>query len=420
MNDYHVKDIEKAFRGLKRINWADLEMPVLRSIRNDFSKSKVLKDLRISCCLHVTTETANLVRTLKSGGADVLLCASNPLSTQDDVAASLVKDFDIPVYAIRGEDNNIYYDHIRKAIDHKPHIIMDDGADLISTVMKEGGSVIENVIGSTEETTTGVIRLKSLERNNLLKFPVIAVNDAHTKYLFDNRYGTGQSTLDGIIRATNTLIAGKVVTIAGYGWCGKGVAAKARGMGANVIITEVDPIKSLEAVMDGFLVMPMQEAVKKSDIVITVTGNIDVLTKEHYKVMKNRCIICNAGHFNVEINIKDLENLAKEIRSNVRDNVDEYILEDDRRIYLIAGGRLVNLSAAEGHPPMVMDMSFSTQAKAVEYLLLNKGSLASKVLTIPDYIEKVIAKIKLGSLNISIDALSENQEKYLSSWEFGT
>ena len=360
------------------------------------------------------------MRTLKKGGADILLCASNPLSTQDDVAASLVKDFDIAVHAINGEDNDTYYKHILKAIEHRPNVVMDDGADLISTLMKKGGDAIDEIFGSTEETTTGVIRLKSLEKNNILKFPVIAVNDAHTKYLFDNRYGTGQSTIDGIIRATNTLIAGKNFVVAGYGWCGKGLANKARGLGAKVIVTEVDPIKALEATMDGFYVMPMKSAVKDADIIVTVTGDIDILRGEHFISMKNGCIICNSGHFNVEINIEELKNLSKRINKNVRELVDEYILENDKKIYLIADGRLVNLASAEGHPAMVMDMSFSTQALSVEYLKNNKSNLGCKVLNVPIEIENHIADTKLKTLNIEIDKLTEKQKNYLESWEYGT
>lgn len=420
MNNYHIRELNLADRGLKRILWADKEMPVLAAIRQKFLKEKPLKNLNISCCLHVTTETANLVRTLKDGGANVLLCASNPLSTQDDVAASLVKDFDISVYAIKGENNEEYYSHILKAMEHKPDVVMDDGADLISTIMKEGRNITNEILGSTEETTTGVIRLKSLEKNNKLKFPVIAVNDAHTKYLFDNRYGTGQSTLDGIIRATNTLIAGKNFVVAGYGWCGKGLANKARGMGAKVIITEVDHIKALEATMDGYYVMPMQEAVKLADIIVTVTGDIDVLVKEHFLLMKNGCIICNSGHFNVEINIDELKAISQKINRNVRDFIDEYVLENDKRIYLIADGRLVNLASAEGHPALVMDMSFSTQAMSVEYLKANREHLKCKVLYVPLEIEEYIAKTKLKTLNIKIDELSEKQLNYLESWEYGT
>ena len=418
--DYHVKEIGLAEKGLKRILWADKEMQVLSLIRQKFSREKPLRGIKISCCLHVTTETANLVRTLKEGGASVLLCASNPLSTQDDVAASLVRDFDIAVYAVKGEDNETYYNHILEAIEHRPNIVMDDGADLISTLMKKSDGYINDIFGSTEETTTGVIRLKSLEKNRVLKFPVIAVNDAHTKYLFDNRYGTGQSTIDGILRATNTLIAGKVFVVAGYGWCGKGLASKARGLGAKVIVTEIDPIKSLEAAMDGFYVMPMKEAVKYANIIVTVTGDIDVLTREHYISMNNGCIICNSGHFNVEINIEELKSVSVKINKNVRDLVDEYILENNKRIYLIADGRLVNLASAEGHPAMVMDMSFSTQAMSVVYLNNDKGSLDNKVLNVPLDIEKYVATTKLKTLNIEIDKLSEKQENYLKSWEYGT
>jgi adenosylhomocysteinase len=420
MVDNHIKDINISGAGKKRILWADRDMPVLASIRKRFEKERPLKNVKVSACLHVTTETANLVRTLKAGGAEVVLCASNPLSTQDDVAASLVKDFDISVFAIRAEDNNTYYEHIKSAISHKPVVIMDDGADLVTTIIKNYPELCINMLGSTEETTTGVVRLKAMQHSGNLKFPVIAVNDAKTKYLFDNRYGTGQSTMDGIIRATNRLIAGRVMIIAGYGWCGKGLALRANGAGAKVVITEVDPVKALEAAMDGFSVMPMSEAIKMADIIVTVTGDIDVLTDEHFSKIKDGCIICNSGHFNVEINIESLSKYAVKINKGIRDLVDEYILPDERRIYLIADGRLVNLAAAEGHPASVMDMSFATQAMAVEYLCENKGKLESKVLKVPENIENIIATQKLKSMNITIDVLTDRQKKYLESWEFGT
>jgi adenosylhomocysteinase len=418
--DYDIKDKALAPKGKKRIEWADRDMPVLAQVKERFAKEQPLKGLKMSACLHVTAETANLVRTLQAGGAEVVLCASNPLSTQDDVAASLVLDHGIPVFAIKGEDNEIYYKHIHAALKHSPVITMDDGADLVSIIHKEYKNLIPQIIGSMEETTTGVIRLKAMERDQALKLPVIAVNDAATKNLFDNRYGTGQSTIDGIIRATDVLLAGSTVVAAGYGWCGKGFAMRARGMGANVIICEVDPIKAIEAVMDGFRVMPMREAAKIGNLFCTLTGDVNVLDVEHFKLMKDGAIVCNSGHFNVEINIPGLKQLAKQVNPGVRNFVDEYILPDGRRIYLLAEGRLINLAAAEGHPASVMDMSFSTQALASEYCVKNKGKLKPKVYYVPAEIEDWVARLKLRSMGVDIDNLTEEQKKYLTSWEEGT
>jgi len=416
---YDIKDIALAPKGKLRIEWADNQMPVLKVIRERFREKNPLQGARISACLHVTSETANLVRTLKEGGADVALCASNPLSTQDDVAASLVEDFKIPVFAIRGEDSKTYYDHINSAIDHRPVITMDDGADLISTLHSQRRNQAREVIGGTEETTTGVIRLRSMAMEGVLLFPIIAVNDAQTKYLFDNRYGTGQSTIDGILRATNVLLAGRTVVISGYGWCGRGIAKRAQAMGAKVVILEVKPIRALEAVMDGYRVMTSLEAAKIGDIFITSTGDIRVLTKEHFEVMKDGAILANAGHFNVEIDIPALEALSKEKRK-IRDFVDEYTLQDGRRLYLLAEGRLVNLAAAEGHPASVMDMSFANQALSVEFLLRHGRSLEKKVYSVPQEIDEEIAGLKLSSMGIEIDKLTSEQEKYLKSWEMGT
>ncbi len=417
--DYHVKDLSLSEKGKLRIEWAEKDMPVLRQIRERFKREKPLNGVRIGACLHVTTETANLMITLKEGGAEVYLTASNPLSTQDDVAASLVKDYGIPVFAIHGEDRETYYMHIKEVLKRKPNITMDDGADLISTLHKEMQELISNVYGGTEETTTGVIRLKAMAEKGQLKFPVIAVNDAYTKHLFDNRYGTGQSTIDGILRATNRLIAGSTFVVAGYGWCGKGVAMRAKGMGADVIVTEVDPLKALEARMDGFRVMPMVDAAKEGDFFVTVTGNINVIDEEHFKVMKNGAIIANSGHFDVEINIKALEKLSESVRE-IRENVKEYKLKDGRFIYLLADGRLVNLAAAEGHPAAVMDMSFANQALSTEYIYRNRGKLENKVYKVPDKLDLEVASLKLKSMGIKIDSLTEEQKKYLSSWEFGT
>jgi len=418
--EYHVKDLSLADKGKDRIEWAERDMPVLRKeIRERFIKEKPLKGIKIAACLHVTTETANLVRTLKDGGAEVYLCASNPLSTQDDVAAALVKHYDIPVFAIKGEDEKTYYEHIRAVLSKEPNITMDDGADLISTLHKECPELIENVIGGTEETTTGVIRLKAMAKDKALKYPVIAVNEALTKHLFDNRYGTGQSTIDAILRATNRLLSGSIFVVAGYGWCGKGVAMRAKGMGAEVIVTEVDPIKAIEARMDGFRVMPMIEAAKLGDFFCTVTGNINVIREEHFKVMKDGAIVSNSGHFNVEIDIPALEKLAVKKR-RVRDFVDEYTLEDGKRIYLLAEGRLVNLSAAEGHPASVMDMSFANQALSCEYLVKDGKSLEPNVYVVPGHIDRQVAELKLKAMGIEIDELTPEQIEYLNSWEMGT
>ncbi|MFO0794438.1 MAG: adenosylhomocysteinase [Candidatus Brocadiaceae bacterium] len=415
-----IKDINLASHGKKRIEWASNDMPVLTQIKERFEKEKPLKGMKMSACLHVTAETANLVRTLKAGGADVVLCASNPLSTQDDVAAALVKDYGIPVFAIKGEDNTTYYKHITSALDHKPTITMDDGADLVSAIHKDRKELIPQIMGSMEETTTGVIRLKAMEKDGSLKIPVIAVNDADTKHLFDNRYGTGQSTLDGIIRATDVLIAGKTVVVAGYGWCGKGFAMRAKGMGANVVVTEIDPVKSLEAAMDGYRVMPMSEAAKIGDLFCTVTGNMHVIRKEHFEVMKHGALVCNSGHFNVEIDIGALESLSTKVSKGVRNFVDQYVLKNGRSIYLLGEGRLINLAAAEGHPACVMDMSFATQALATEYVVKNKGKFAAKVYEVPKEIDEWVASLKLKSMGIAIDILTKEQEKYLASWEEGT
>ncbi|RUM59199.1 MAG: adenosylhomocysteinase [Persephonella sp.] len=417
--DFDVKDLGLAEKGKLRIEWAEMDMPVLRQIRERFKKEKPLKDVRIAACLHVTTETANLMITLKEGGAEVYLTASNPLSTQDDVAAALVKEFDIPVFAIHGEDRETYYKHLYAVLEKKPNITMDDGGDLISTLHKEKQDLLPEVLGGTEETTTGVIRFKAMEKDGVLKFPVIAVNDAYTKHLFDNRYGTGQSTIDGILRATNRLLAGSTFVVAGYGWCGKGVAMRAKGMGAEVIITEVDPLKALEARMDGYRVMPMIEAAKIGDFFVTVTGNTDVIDKQHFEVMKDGAIISNSGHFDVEINIKALEEMAVSTR-DIRENVKEYKLKDGRRIYLLAEGRLVNLAAAEGHPAQVMDMSFANQALSAEYIYKNHGKLEPKVYKVPDELDLEVARLKLKSMGIEIDKLTDKQIEYLSSWQHGT
>jgi adenosylhomocysteinase len=419
MEQYDIKDVKLAEGGRRRINWAEREMPVLRLIQERFAKERPLEGVRISACLHVTTETANLMHTLHVGGADVVLTASNPLSTQDDVAASLVTHYEIPVYAIKGEDNVTYYKHINAALDHEPHMTMDDGADLVGTLHKDRRDKLANMIGGTEETTTGVIRLRAMAADNMLEFPVIAVNDAMTKHFFDNRYGTGQSTIDGIIRATNVLLAGKAFVVAGYGWCGRGLAMRARGMGANVIITEVDPLPALEAIMDGFRVMPMAEAVVSGDIFCTLTGDINVLDRHHFEAMKDGAIVANSGHFNVEINIPALEEMAVEKRL-VRPFVEQYELPDGRRINLLGEGRLINLVAAEGHPASVMDMSFANQALSAEYLIKNAGSLEKKVYTVPEDIDKDIARIKLDAMNVDIDILTEEQIKYLNSWQEGT
>jgi adenosylhomocysteinase len=419
MNNYDIKDEKLAEGGRRRIDFAELEMPVLRQIRERFQKERPLQGIRISACLHVTTETANLAHTLQAGGADVVLTASNPLSTQDDVAASLVNHFEIPVFAIKGEDNVTYYKHINSALDHKPNVTMDDGADLVSVLHKDRRSQLEYVIGGTEETTTGVIRLRAMAADGALSFPVIAVNDAMTKHFFDNRYGTGQSTIDGIVRATNILLAGRNFVIAGYGWCGRGLAMRARGMGSNVIVTEVDPLPALEAVMDGFRVMPMDEAARIGDIFVTVTGDLNVIDRGHFVAMKNGAIVANSGHFNVEINIPALEEMASDKRQ-VRPFVEQYTLPDGRVINMLGEGRLINLAAAEGHPASVMDMSFANQALGVEYMVKNAAKMENKVYSIPDEIDREIARLKLSAMGVAIDTLSPEQIKYLNSWEEGT
>jgi len=416
---YDVKDLALAGEGKRRIEWADRQMPVLAAIRARFEQELPLSGYRISACLHVTTETANLMRTLKAGGADVVLCASNPLSTQDDVAAALVEEFDISVFAIKGEDHDTYYSHIEAAVDHKPHLTMDDGADVIGVLHSARREQLGDIIAGTEETTTGVIRLKALEAEGKLGFPIIAVNDALTKHLFDNRYGTGQSTIDGIIRATNVLLAGKKFVIAGYGWVGRGVASRARGLGAQVIVTEVDPMPALEASMDGFDVMPMEEAAKVGDLFCTATGDKHVITGPHMELMKDGAILSNTGHFNVEIDIPALHELAVERRA-AREFVEEFTMADGRRIYLIAEGRLVNLSAAEGHPALVMDMSFANQALGVEYAVQHAAELDRKVYPVPDVIDREIARLKLATMGVEIDTLTEEQAKYLASWDEGT
>ena len=414
-----IKSIDQADLGKRRIEWANQSMPVLQSIRKEFIKNQPLKGMRISACLHVTTETANLAITLRDGGADVILCGSNPLSTQDDVAASLVRDYNISVHAIKGEDNDTYYKHILAALDHKPHITMDDGADLVSTALTKRKEVVEGIIAGTEETTTGVIRLRAMAKDGALRYPIIAVNDALTKHMFDNRYGTGQSTIDGVIRCTNSLIAGSKFVVAGYGWCGRGLASRAKGMGADVIVTEIDPTKAIEAVMDGFRVMSMAEAAKIGDIFVTVTGNKNVLAKEHFEVMKNGAVVANSGHFNVEIDIPALEKLASSKRTT-REFVEEYVLRDGRKVYLLGEGRLINLAAAEGHPASVMDMSFANQALSCEYLVKNYKSLEKKVFAVPIDLDKRVARLKLEAMGVKIDKLTPQQEEYLASWSEGT
>ena len=416
--NYHIKDKALAEHGRLRIEWAGREMPVLGLIKQRFTRAKPLKGVRISACLHITTETANLALALKEGGADLVLCASNPLSTQDDAAAALV-EYGLPTFAIKGEDNQTYYKHINSALEHKPQLTVDDGADLVSTAHREKTQLLGNVIGGTEETTTGVIRLRNMAKEGKLKYPIIAVNDAKTKYFFDNRYGTGQSTIDGITRATNVLWAGKKVVVCGYGWCGRGIARRAQGMGAWIIITEVNPISALEASMDGYQVMPLIEAAKIGDIFITATGDVNVIDKVHFSQMKNGAILANSGHFNVEINIPALEKLAKAKRQ-MRPFVDEYTLADKRRIYLLGEGRLINLAAAEGHPASVMDMSFANQALCLEHLVKNKGKLKPNVYPVPEEIDNEIGRLKLKAMNINIDSLTMEQKKYLESWEEGT
>jgi adenosylhomocysteinase len=419
MEKYDVKDMKLAEGGRLKIEWAELEMPVLRTIQKRFAKERPLEGIRVSACLHVTTETANLMRTIQSGGADVVLTASNPLSTQDDVAAALVSQFEIPTFAIKGETNEVYYKHLNAALDHNPHITMDDGADLVSTLHTKRREMLDTVMGGTEETTTGVIRLRAMANDGALNYPIIAVNDAMTKHLFDNRYGTGQSTLDGIIRATNTLLAGKTFVVVGYGWCARGLATRARGMGSNVIVTEIDPLKALEAVMDGFRVMPMAEAAKEGNIFCTLTGDLNVIDKTHFEVMKDGAIISNSGHFNVEINIPALEEMSASKRL-VRPYVEEYVQKDGRRIYILGEGRLINLAAAEGHPASVMDMSFANQALSLEYMVKNADKLEKTVYGVPNDIDQEIARLKLEAMGINIDILTSEQEKYLHSWEHGT
>jgi adenosylhomocysteinase len=444
---HDIANLALAEKGKKRILWADQDMPVLAAVRARWAEEKPLQGLRMSACLHVTAETANLVRALKAGGADLLLIASNPLSTQDDVAASLVHDFGIGVAAIHAEKPTTYYKHVMMALDHRPHVTMDDGADLVSAMLfiahnwldkfdpdkqkpvrdwaekftaDQRTHLFDDVIGSMEETTTGVIRLRAMEKDGVLKFPVIAVNDAETKHFFDNRYGTGQSTIDGIIRATNALIAGRKVVVAGYGWCGKGVSLRARGLGAQVIVTEVSPIRALEAAMDGFAVMPMAEAAKVGDIFITVTGNKHIIRHEHFLAMKDGAMVCNSGHFDIEIDLVALNKETELYTANIRDNVEEFRLKNKKRIYVLGGGRLVNLAAAEGHPPSVMDMSFATQALATEYCVKNKGKLSAKVHPVPREVEEYVAATKLASMGIAVDTLTDDQQKYLSGWEHGT
>ncbi len=414
-----VKNFELADLGKKRIEWANQSMKVLQIIRKEFIKNQPLKGIRISACLHVTAETANLMVCLRDGGADVALCASNPLSTQDDVAASLVRDYNIPTFAIKGEDNDSYYSHIMAALDHKPQITMDDGADLVGVLHTKRKAELANVIGGTEETTTGVIRLRAMAKEGVLQYPIVAVNDADTKHLFDNRYGTGQSTIDGIIRATNFLLAGSKFVVAGYGWCGRGLASRARGAGAEVLITEIDPTKALEAVRDGFRVMSMDEAAKLGDVFCTVTGNKNVLAKQHFELMKDGAIISNSGHFNVEIDIPSLEKMSGSKRTT-RTFVEEFTMKDGRRINLLGEGRLINLSAAEGHPASVMDMSFADQALCCEYMVKNAKTLEKRVYTVPVDLDKRVAKLKLESMGIKIDRLTPEQEEYLASWNEGT
>lgn len=419
MENYDVKDIRLAEGGRRRIDWAEREMPVLRLIRERFAKERPLHGLRLAACLHVTTETANLMNTLHLGGAEIVLTASNPLSTQDDVAAALVSHFEVPTFAIKGEDHVTYYKHIHAALDAKPHMTMDDGADLVSTLHKDRRELLPGVIGGTEETTTGVIRLRAMAADGALNFPIIAVNDAMTKHFFDNRYGTGQSTVDGIVRATNILLAGKTFVVAGYGWCGRGLASRARGMGANVVVTEVDPLPALEAVMDGYRVMPMQEAASIGDIFVTVTGDINVIDREHFELMKDGAIVANSGHFNVEINIPELEKMAVS-KMLVRPFVEQFLLSDGRKINLLGEGRLINLAAAEGHPASVMDMSFANQALSLEYMAKNAASLEKKVHSVPAEIDRQIAFLKLDAMNVVIDKLTPEQVAYLNSWQEGT
>jgi adenosylhomocysteinase len=414
-----VKDIALADLGKRRTEWAFQSMPVLQTIRKQFIKTQPLAGLRVAACLHVTTETANLMITLKDGGASIVLCASNPLSTQDDVAATLVRDYSIPVYAIKGENNDVYYSHIMAAAEHKPHLTMDDGADLVHLLHTKRQDLLGDVLGGTEETTTGVIRLRAMAKEGVLRYPIVAVNDAYTKHLFDNRYGTGQSTIDGIIRATNVLLAGLNVVVAGYGWCGRGVAMRARGLGANVIVTEVDPTKALEALMDGYRVMSMHEAAVIGDVFVTLTGNKHVIAREHFEKLKNGAILANSGHFNVEIDLEALAKLASS-RRPTREFVEEFVLRDGRRIYVLGEGRLINLAAAEGHPASVMDMSFANQALSAEYMVKNHTTLEKQVYSVPEALDKQVAKMKLEAMGVKIDRLTMEQEHYLASWGEGT
>lgn len=417
--DYHVKDLKLARQGKLRSEWAAQEMPVLKQIEERFKKEKPLKGIRVAACLHVTTETGNLMTTLKAGGAEAYLCASNPLSTQDDVAAHLVKNHKISVFAIKGENTKTYYKHINAVLAARPHVTMDDGADLVSTLHTDRKNLIDDVIGGTEETTTGVIRLKSMADDGVLQYPIVAVNNADTKHLFDNRYGTGQSTLDGIIRATNRLVSGTTFVVAGYGWCGKGLAMRARGLGANVIVTEVEPLAGLEATMDGFRVMTMEKAAPLGDFFCTVTGNIHVIRKKHFEKMKDGAIVANSGHFNVELDLDALGEITTSKRA-IREYVEEHTLENGRRINVLGGGRLINLAAAEGHPSSVMDMSFANQALCCEYMVKNGGTLANDVHDVPEKIDRLISRIKLKTLGVTIDTLTAEQKKYLSSWQVGT
>jgi adenosylhomocysteinase len=414
-----VKEIGLADGGKRRIEWAFQSMPVLQTIRKQFIKTQPLAGIRVAACLHVTTETANLMITLRDGGANIVLCASNPLSTQDDVAASLVRDYSIPVFAIKGENNDVYYSHIMAALDHKPQFTMDDGADLVTILHTKRKDLLEHVIGGTEETTTGVIRLRAMAKEGVLQYPIVAVNDALTKHFFDNRYGTGQSTIDGVVRATNVLIAGTTFVVAGYGWCGKGLAMRARGMGANVVVTEIDPIKGIEALMDGFRVMTMAEAAQIGDIFVTVTGNKNVIGRDHFDRLKNGAIISNSGHFNVEIDLDTLGRMASS-RRQTRDFVEEFVMRDGRRIYVLGEGRLINLAAAEGHPASVMDMSFANQALSADYMVKNHASLEKRVYSVPEDLDKRVAKLKLEAMGVTIDRLSPEQEEYLASWSEGT
>lgn len=416
---YDVKDLKLATGGKQRIAWADHDMPVLQVIRERFAKQKPLRGLKMSCCLHVTAETANLVRTLKAGGADVVLCASNPLSTQDDIAAALVKHYGIPVFAITGEDNKTYYQHLHAAVAHQPNVTMDDGADLVSLILKKYPKLHNRIVASMEETTTGVIRLRAMEQDGILKFPVVAVNDASCKHFFDNRYGTGQSTIDGIIRASDVLLAGSTFVVAGYGWCGRGLADRARGMGANVIVTEIDPIKALEAVMDGFRVMPMEQAIKQANVICTVTGNINVLDSKHFKLMRDGVLIANSGHFNVEINLGHLKKLSKTV-TRVREFVEAYQLKSGKTVYVLGEGRLVNLAAAEGHPASVMDMSFAVQALTTEWAVQHQTQLQAKVYNVPVEIDDAVSRLKLKTMGVQLEQLTPEQKKYLASWEMGT